>query len=243
MTKNILLFACFLAAAATAQAQNNHLKLYLGFELARRPILELEDFGNTGPRYKSPYNSQAFYALAFSRETANGNFWELSGQTNAYLGFNKVYDYNGPDTIIPAPLVKLGEERNNYAQLQLESNWLLSPENNQKVRPYLGFFLRASSQWAEFRPATSNYFPLKEWSVVLSPGFVPRVMIKAGKRWHLDLSAPIVLGHFGLEGQRVGNPALTDEQQRTSNFDLSMFTLETQIRMGFAYTLGTPASE
>jgi hypothetical protein len=232
-----------MAAAATAQTQNNHLKLYLGFELAQRPFLEIEDFGNTGPRYKSTYNSQGFYALAFSRAKTNGDFWEISGQTNAYFGFNPVYDFTGIDSIISNPVPELGKERNNYAQLQFEYNWLQSTEDDRKVRPYLGLFLRASSQWAEFRPANSNSFPLKEWSVVLSPGFVPRLLIKSGKRWHLDLSAPIVLGYFGLEGRRIGNPALTDEQQRSTNFDLSMLTLETQIRLGISYALGKPATE
>ncbi|MBK9336271.1 MAG: hypothetical protein IPM98_06660 [Lewinellaceae bacterium] len=241
MTKAILVFTCLLGALGSATAQNQHLKLYLGFELADRPFLEGINFDATGPFYKQQYATNPFYALAFSREKANGNFWEISGQTDAYLGFSTVYDFTGPDSIIPAPLVKLGEERNNFAQLQFEYNWLQGADNGQKIRPYLGIFLRASAQWATFRPSRADYYERERWRAVVSPGFVPRILIKTGGRWHLDLSAPIVLGYFGLESSYVGNPVLTSEQQRSTSFDLSGFNLETQIRLGVAYSLNKPA--
>jgi hypothetical protein len=75
---------------------------------------------------------------------------------------------------------------------------------------------------------------------MLMPGFVPRLLLNGSKRLQIDLSAPITLGYFGLTGSALENPALTLRQQRNMSFDLSMANLETQIRIGVAYSLQKP---
>jgi hypothetical protein len=139
--------------------------------------------------------------------------------------------------------VTLGTERKRFAQLQFDYNWLSFGDPSQKVRSYLGLFARASAQWAKFEPSTSANYPVAYWKTVVMPGFIPRILIRGGKRLQLDLSAPITLGYFGMTGSQYENPLLTRRQQRNSSFDLSMATLETQIRLGVAYSLNKPPSE
>ncbi len=243
MTKTIVILACFCASFTTATAQQNYLKLYLGFELANRPTLKLPTRDIVaGPVYQGVYETQPFYAVAFAREKANGNFWELSGQTNAYLGSQPVYDFSSMDSTLTFPFKELGKHRNNYAQLQFEYNWLQGSDKSMKVIPYLGLFLRASSQWASFEPSTSENFPVDTWVTSLSPGVVPRLLLKTNKRWRLDLSIPVKLGSISFERNTYGDPALTHAQQRSSIADMSMFNLETQIRLGFAYSLNKAAT-
>ena len=240
MPVRVLLLSCFLVAGYAATAQTNHIKLYLGFELANRLSLDYDNPVPSSLLFRQFYATHPFYALAFARENVNGSFWEISGQTNAYFGYKPVYEQI--DSIV-FPWPEIGKERNNYAQLQFDHNWLLSPASEQKVKPYLGIFLRASGQWATFRPSSSAYFPQETWKIVLSPGVVSRLQILTGTRWRLDLSALIVLGYFGLERRRFEDPALTQSQQRSSNAELSMLNLDTQVRLGFSYALGTPTAQ
>ena len=231
----MLACCCWLFNAATAQ--QNHLKLYLGFELASRTTLQPPADDKGVYQYAEIYASQPFYALAFAHEKNNGNFWEISGLTNAYVGGQKIYDFRGRDTLVFEPLVEAGREQNHFAQLQCEYNWLQGCSDDRKVKPYLGLFLRASGQWASFRPALSEFYPLEHWSTTLASGFIPRLAMQFGDRWRLDLSAPIVLGYFGVSGSTVENPSLTYEQQRNSSFELNMLNLDTQIRLGVSYRL------
>lgn len=241
MPKHAFFTACLLLAALSASAQTNHLKLYFGFELANRPVLDYDKiFEQSNSLYTTSYATQPFYALAFTRENAQGSFWEISGQTNAYFGYSPVY---GRVDSLLFPWPEIGQERNNYAQLQFEYNWLQGAGQSQKVRTCVGLFLRAAGQWAKFKPSSSAYFPQETWKVVLAPGFVPRLQIQTGKRWRLDLSTPIVLGYFGMEGSRLENPLLTREQQRLANFDLSMLNLDTQLRLGISYALSKPVAQ
>jgi len=240
MSVRILFLSCFLVASHVASAQTNHLKLYLGFELADRLTLDYDNIGQPSLLFKQFYATHPFYALAFAHEHANGSFWEISGQTNAYFGYKPVYERT--DSIV-FPWPEIGKERNNFAQLQFDHNFLLAPASEQKVKPYLGIFLRASGQWAAFRPSSSAYFPQETWKIVLSPGVVSRLQILTGTRWRLDLSALIVLGYFGLERRRFEDPTLTQSQQRTSNAELSMLNLDTQVRLGFSYALGAPKAQ
>ena len=257
MKKNLVFTLLFAATATVAFAQispaappastgkpttgKNYLKLYIGFDLAKRPFLELPDGEFTNFVFSEEYATQPFYAPAFVRESANGNFWEISAQTNAYAGRQEVYDFQ--DTLPFPPIVTLGTERKRFAQLQFDYNWLSFGDPSQKVRSYLGLFARASAQWAKFEPSTSANYPVAYWKTVVMPGFIPRILIRGGKRLQLDLSAPITLGYFGMTGSQYENPLLTSRQQRNSSFDLSMATLETQIRLGVAYSLNKPPSE
>ncbi len=235
MTKTTVILTCLCACLSTAQAQQNHLKLYLGFELAQRPELQLSKTDNN-TSYTLEYLTQPLFALGFAHEKSNGNFWELSGQSNAYIGYQSVYDYRLiPDSIPQTG--QFGKLKNSYAQVQYEYNWLQGGDDDRKVKTYLGLFLRASSQWASYRPGDASYYPVHRWNTSISPGFVPRILLKAGNRCKIDLSAPIVLGYFGYEKNRVENPALTPTQQRNSIVDLSMLNMETQLRLGITYSL------
>lgn len=234
MTKTFVIIACFSWPFATAIAQSNHLKLYLGFELADRPELELSSDSNPVSSLRQAYSSAPFYALAFGHENINGDFWEISGQTNVYAGYQPAYDHSRLDTILVNPVGKL---RNNYAQLQYEYNWFLGADDDRKMRPYLGIFIRASGQRANFQASSSNYFSLETSRIALSPGFIPRIVLRSGGRLRLEFSAPIVFGSFSFDDTTVENPVLTPRQQHNGNFDLDIFSLETQIRLGFAYRL------
>lgn len=240
MAKNTLIAALLLVGAFAASAQTNHLKLYLGFELAQRSTFKYDQPSQSTFLYEAAYATHPFYALAFSREKADGSFWEISGQTNAYFGYKPVFERL--DTLVfPSP--EIGRERNNYAQLQFEYNWLLGTDLSQKVRPYVGIFLRAAGQWAAFRPSTSAYFPQEVWAVGLVPGFVPRLQIQTGTRWRLDLSTPIVLGYFNVENRRNGDPIFSSDQQRITNLEIGMLNLDPQIRLGFSYALSPPPNQ
>ncbi len=242
MTKTIAIITCLCASFTTAIAQQNHLKLYLGFELANRPELQLSKTDKTNAFYKSSYFTQPIFALGFVHEKADGNFWEISGQSNGYIGYQAVNDYYlAPDSSIQE--LKYGKQRNSFAQVQYEYNWLLGEDKGQKVKPYLGLFLRATGLWAAYRPGTATYYPVQRWSTAITPGFVPRIKMKAGDRCSIDLSAPIVLAYFGYEHNTVENPALTKTQQRSSTLDISMLNLETQVRLGFTYRLNKTAVE
>ncbi len=257
--KKILVFVLLLAAiAADSVAQNspdapsvspgappkgkNFLKMYLGFDLSQSPVLAQASSGASQVIYKQEYASRPFFALAFARELRSGDFWEISGQTNAFSGRQDIYDFNLPriDTVPFPPIELLGTERNHFAKLQYEHNWRLSGETTGMVRAFLGLFARAQGQWARFDPNTSANFPRKAWGAMLMPGFVPRLLLNGSKRLQIDLSAPITLGYFGLTGSALENPALTLRQQRNMSFDLSMANLETQIRIGVAYSLQKP---
>jgi hypothetical protein len=221
----------------------NYLKLYVGFDLAQHPVLEPSSLDESTVIYKQEYATRPFFALAFARELNRGDFWEISGQTNAYAGRQDVYEFSNPriDTIPFPPLEMLGTERNHLARLQYEYNWLLSGDNTRMVRTYMGLFVRSQAQWARFEPATSVNFPREAWSAVLMPGFVPRLLLKGSRRLQIDLSAPITLGYFGMNGSVYRDPQFTKRQQRSASFDMSIFNLETQIRLGVAYSLNRPA--
>ncbi len=236
MTKTIAMLACCCTFTA-AIAQQNHLKLHLGFELAKRPVLMVPETDNKNVYFQDDYASQPIMAFAFARERANGNFWEVSVRTNAFQGYHQVFDFKKLDSIPVFPLQEIGKERNNFAQLQMDYNWLQCPANDWKVRPYLGLFLRASGQWASFKPSTSANYPVERRVVSLSPGIVPRLMLKLGNRCNLDLSAPIVLGSMGLEHSRIENPVFTPAQQRNTLFSTEMINLNTQVRLGITYRL------
>lgn len=260
--KKILVFVLVLAATTpVAFTQNspdappvsigtppkgkNFLKMYLGFDLSQNPVLAQASSGASQVIYKQEYASRPFFALAFARELRSGDFWEISGQTNAFSGRQDVYDFELPqiDTVPFPPIELLGTERNHFAKLQYEHNWRLSGESNGMVRTFMGFFVRAQGQWARFEPTTSANFPREAWSALLMPGFVPRLLLNGSKRLQIDLSAPITLGFFGLNGASLENPVLTLRQQRTLSFDLGMANLETQIRIGVSYSLQKPPSE
>lgn len=230
---------------STNSAPKNYLKLYLSFDLAQRYALEQIALGEPELSFRLDYATEPFYALAFAREFAGGNFWEISGQTNAYAGGRRtVYRLDTQVDSFPfSPADILGGVRNNYAHLQYEYNWLLSGDIPRKVRPYLGIFLRGAAQWASFEPTTSANFSMERWRAVLAPGFIPRLFIFTGKRLHIDFSAPVVLGYFGLDSAANKDPMLTSRQQRATSFDLSMVTLETTVRFGLVYQLGKRVSE
>jgi len=241
MTKNTIILACLCASFTAAQAQQNHLKLHFGYEFANRVILQLPQIGDTGQGYQRDYETRPLIAIGFAHEKASGNFWEITGRTNAFIGSQSVYDYP-IDSILTGPLFELGKERNNHAQLQFEYNSLQCTSIDKEIRPYLGIFIRASSQWASYKPATAEFFPMDRWLTSFSPGIVPRLFLKLGNRWQLDLSVPVVLGSISFDRTTMKNPALTPAQQRNSIVDMDILSTETQIRLGFAYRLNKVAA-
>ena len=241
MTKTIAIIAILCASFTAAIAQQNHLKMYFGFELANRPELQLSKTDNTSAFYSSSYYTQSIFAIGFAHEKTNGHFWEFSGQSNAYIGYQAVNDYTGMPDSFPFP-GQYGKQRNNFAQIQYEYNFLQGGVGDRRIKTYLGLFLRANSQWASYRPGTATYYPVQHWSTSISPGFVPRVRLKSSERWSIEVSAPIVLAYFGYEQNTVENPALSKSQQRSSLLDINMLNLETQLRIGFSYALNKPAA-
>lgn len=239
MTRINLITACLFFALFHTNAQNNHLKLYLGLEQANHLTFQFQDPLENNKYFISDISSGTFFALAFAHENAQSNFWELSAESNAFTSSQIVY--RKPKGVPNEPLVQpVGDYTNKYARLQFEYNWIQPSLKDAKLRLFLGAFVRAGSQWGAFHSNSSAYNPHSTWNATLSPGVIPRFMVRAGNRLQLEISSPISLGHFKYEEYFIDDPALSNSKKTVNDFDIDLINLETQIRVGIVYALNKP---
>ncbi len=228
------LFLTIFYPAKDVNGQSTFLKIHAGIEQIPRNRLQAPVFMTANPKIYKNIDATTTVSIALAHELPNKSFFEIG--FSRQKRDNQIFVF---DTTAIGNIAIHGKVSYRLLEGRVEYVVPLSQEPFYKrVHPYCGFFMSGASDGFTYTPTdtTGGKFSRLEKTGSISLGFSPRVIIKFGKRFSLDLNTAFFLLSGGLEHTYLNNPLFTEEQKTSDVFEFK-FGNGYQVRLGLCYRI------
>lgn len=241
--KSIALSSFLILFISPSWAQNEQLNYKYAFKLYNLSTLEITTNtqwlnNSKTERYENSNTSLSILnpTLAFQWKTRNSNFHEIEltniqlDQTNRETNYI-IDSLNSSQTLFGTKITT------NSLMLRYEYTFVFNKKSNSRFVPSLGFGGAPSYIISKATPITSNTFSTTISNIGLRGFVTPRITYYFSSKFFLDLNIPICLfdAQYGIN--RVENPAFTQSQQTSSQFDFSSFPNYLSARIGIGFKI------
>ncbi len=222
MKKTAILFVFFSVCTIMMHAQDTWLKA--NFETGYKNLSNVERPTAPGNRVllETKIGADANFSLAALRIIPGKRLWEMSISGRKFAKSDVYSAYQ--DSLA---FTKVGETDGYRLGLTMEYGFSIGSDCKDEANRHSffnSFFMNPIMQRTRFlNPTRSIDYSQSVQQIGINLGISPRLIYRENGRFIFDCSLKLPLVRYHYEIRDFKNPALTEQQQRTKTFDISMF--------------------